>query len=77
MIYLAVFVSALFAGVAWTMYYKYVEQRAAFLAAWWGSSIVLLGAFTVTQYVDNRWMILAAWAGDFAGTYLTMKFKKS
>jgi len=63
------------ADVFWTLYFIDVEGRRAHHASTWSAMIILVTAFTVTNYVDNQIYILAAFIGAYMGTYLTIKWK--
>lgn len=73
--YLLVFLATALADVAWTMYFIEVERRRKVLAATWSASIVALGTFTVTEYVHNPRLAVAAVAGAFVGTWATLAWK--
>ncbi len=63
------------ADVFWTLYFIDVEGRRAHHASTWSAMIILVTAFTVTNYVDNQIYIFAAFIGAYSGTYLTIKWK--
>lgn len=62
--------------VFWTMYLMAVEERRSLVSGVWATLLYISGAFVVTSYVNNPWMIAAAAAGSFTGTYFTIEYKK-
>ncbi|MBX3618082.1 hypothetical protein [Nitrosomonas sp.] len=64
------------ADVCWTLYFIDVEERRAHAAAFWSAMIILVTAFTVTNYVENKIYIAAAFLGAYVGTYGTIAWKK-
>lgn len=74
MIYALVFLATFIADVAWTMYFKEVAKERALFAASWSALIVLIGGFTVIQYVHAPHILIATVSGSFFGTYATMKW---
>ena len=65
-----------FADVCWTLYFIDVEARKAHAAAFWSAMIILVTAFTVTNYVENAIYITAAFIGAYLGTFGTIIWKK-
>lgn len=76
MTFFLVMAAVALADVFWTLYFIATEQRKAAAAAAWSASIVLLSAYTVTEYVHDRKLVIAAVLGAFIGTYATVRFKK-
>jgi hypothetical protein len=72
--YVLVFIATFLADVAWTMYFKEVAKERAARSAAWSSAIVLLGGYTVIEYVNTPNILWATVTGSFAGTYVTMKW---
>lgn len=64
------------ADVCWTLYFIKIEERKSVEAGVWGSMIYLFSAITVTKYMENQTYIIAAVIGAFAGTYLTVEWKR-
>ena len=64
------------ADVCWTLYFIDVDERRAHAAAFWSAMIILVTAFTVTNYVENKIYIAAAFLGAYLGTYGTIEWKK-
>ena len=50
-----------------------VTARRATQAAAYSAGIVLCGAFAITEYVSDPWLIVPATQGAFLGTYLSVK----
>ncbi|WMJ09732.1 hypothetical protein [Nitrosomonas sp. sh817] len=71
-----IMVAMALADVCWTLYFIDVEERRAHAAAFWSAMIILVTAFTVTNYVENKIYIAAAFLGAYAGTYVTITWKK-
>lgn len=65
------------ADVTWTYYFIEVEARRPAQAGAWSALIILFGAFTAVNYMQDRRLIVAAMIGAFLGTYLTVRYKKS
>ncbi len=63
------------ADVFWTLYFIDVDSRRAHHVSVWSAMIILVTAFTVTNYVDNKIYIAAAFIGAYWGTFLTIKWK--
>ncbi len=61
------------ADVCWTRYFLEVAAKRAVLAGAWSGAIVAFGAVAVVHYVHDPLAILAAVAGSFLGTYVTVK----
>jgi hypothetical protein len=68
-----VFLAVALADVCWTLYFQKVATKAAHASAFWSAAIVALGAFTITEYTQSRWLILAAVLGAYAGTWATVR----
>lgn len=73
--FLLIMVAMAFADVCWTLYFIDVEERKAHPAAFWSAMIILVTAFSVTNYVENKIYIAAAFMGAYIGTYGTLKWK--
>ena len=73
--FLLIMLAMAFADVCWTLYFIDVEERKAHPAAFWSAMIILVTAFSVTNYVENKIYIAAALIGAYIGTYGTLKWK--
>jgi hypothetical protein len=73
--FLLIMVAMALADVCWTLYFIDVEERRAHPAAFWSAMIILVTAFTVTNYVENKIYIAAAFLGAYCGTYVTIRWK--
>lgn len=71
-VFLAMFVT----DVCWTLYLLAVEARKSFIAGVWAMFLYMFGAFVVSSYVADKTLIIAAALGSFAGTYVTIEYKK-
>lgn len=67
-----VFLAVALADVCWTKYMQKVAEKLAHASAFWSAAIIALGAFTVTEYVQDRWLIVAAILGAYVGTWVTL-----
>lgn len=65
------------ADVTWTYYFIEVEARRPAQAGVWSALIILFGAFTAVNYMQDRRLIVAAMIGSFLGTYLTVRYKRN
>lgn len=75
--FFGVLVSVAIADVCWTYYFIKVEERKSIAAGLWSAVIMLLGAFSVENYVHDKSFIIAAVIGAFIGTSLSIHFKKN
>lgn len=73
--FLLIMIAMALADVCWTLYFIDVEERKAHAAALWSAMIILVTAFTVTNYVENEIYITAAFIGAYLGTFITIKWK--
>ena len=71
--WLAVFITAALADVAWASWTMHAGERRAAAAATWGVGIVLLGSVAVRAYVDSAWYLIPTCAGAWVGTYVTVR----
>jgi hypothetical protein len=74
--FLGVTVAMFLADVCWTLYFIKIEERKSVAAGIWAVFIYMFGAFTVTSYMEDRSLIVAAMIGSFLGTYCTIEYKK-
>ncbi len=75
-IFFAVFFATLITDALWALYMIKVTAKAPFLAAFYGSLIHILTAFTVISYTKNYLYLIPLVIGSFVGTYLTVKFAR-
>lgn len=62
---------AMFAtDLCWSWYVAAVRDADALRASAWAVALFLLGAVAILGYTRDRWLLLPASAGAFAGTYL-------
>jgi peptidoglycan biosynthesis protein MviN/MurJ (putative lipid II flippase) len=74
--FLIVMISMILADICWTYYFIKIEERKSISAGIWASLIYIFGAFTVTSYINDKSLIIAAIIGSFVGTSLTVEYKK-
>jgi peptidoglycan biosynthesis protein MviN/MurJ (putative lipid II flippase) len=74
--FLIVMISMILADICWTYYFIKIEERKSISAGIWASLIYIFGAFTVTPYINDKSLIIAAIIGSFVGTSLTVEYKK-
>ena len=71
-----VMVSMILADICWTLYFIKVGEKKEIDAGIWSSLIILFGALSTTEYVNDRTLIFAAMLGAFIGTYAVVFVKK-
>jgi peptidoglycan biosynthesis protein MviN/MurJ (putative lipid II flippase) len=69
-------ISMILADICWAYYFIKIEERKSISAGIWASLIYIFGAFTVTSYINDKTLIIAAIIGSFIGTSLTVEYKK-
>lgn len=74
--FILVFVAMFFADVCWVWYFISIEERKSVLAGLWGAIIYLFSAFTITNYVNDKTLLIPAVIGSFLGTYVVVIYKK-
>ena len=74
--FIGVALTLFLADVCWALYFIKIEERNSLMSGVYGSLIYLFGAFAVTQYTQDRTFIIAAVLGAFAGTYVTVEWKR-
>lgn len=74
--FVLVFLAMAITDICWTFYLISVEERKSVIAGLWAMALFICGAFVVSSYVGNKWLILAAALGSFAGTFATIEYKK-
>lgn len=74
--FLLIVLAMALADICWTLYFIDVDERKPHGASFWSAMIVLVHAFTVTTYVENKVYISAAFIGAYLGTYGTVKWKQ-
>jgi hypothetical protein len=71
--FIGVMLSMFLVDICWTKYFIWVGKKHPINSATWGSLILLFGAFTTINYVEDRTLLLAAIIGGFCGTYYAVK----
>lgn len=74
--FIFVMLAMFFADVCWAYYFIKIEERKSIAAGTWAVLIYMFGAFTVTSYMSDKTLIVAAMIGSFFGTYITIEYKK-
>ena len=74
--FLIVMISMILADICWAYYFIKIEERKSISAGIWASLIYIFGAYTVTSYINDKSLIIAAIIGSFVGTSLTVEYKK-
>jgi len=69
-------ISMFLADICWTYYFIKIEERKSLAAGTWAALIYIFGAFTVTSYIEDKRLIIAAIIGSFLGTWATVEYKK-
>lgn len=69
-----IFFATAASDVLWVFYIRRTSKGKAISAAVFSAMIVLLGGIVVLAYVDNKWYLIPAALGAFAGTIITIKF---
>ena len=69
---LGVFAVVFAADVFWAKYIELIALNSKFKASIYSMFVYLFGAFAITEYVSNKWMIIPAMLGAFTGTYFGM-----
>lgn len=72
----AVFFSMIFVDLAWSVYIRALAKDKVLHAAFYSLFIMLCGAFTSINYIQDHWMLLPAAAGGFVGTLLCKRVEK-
>lgn len=69
MTWLATFAAMFVTDLAWALYVASVKSGSAFAAAGWSVLLFILGAVAVIGYTRDRWLLIPASLGAFAGTF--------
>lgn len=67
-----VFVMMTLGDFCWAKYTKSVAKHKRMVAAAWSAAIVACGSVVVMSYTENHFLLTAAIAGAFCGTYLAL-----
>ena len=70
-------IAMILVDICWAKYFIYVAKHKPFLASAWGSSILLLGAISTINYVNDKTFLIAASLGSFIGTYWAVNREKT
>lgn len=66
----SIMVATCLSDFVWAGYMGSVASGRALVAANWASLVIVLGAFVVVSYVQDKRLILPAAVGAWVGTYL-------
>lgn len=69
MSYFLTFLAMFLTDLAWALYVSAIKANEPLTASLWAVALFVLGAFAVIGYTRNRWLVLPAAVGAFAGTY--------
>jgi hypothetical protein len=72
--WLVTFVAMFATDYAWSLYVAAIKNGLALPASGWAVALFLLGAVTVLGYTKNRWLLIPAALGAFAGTWAGVAF---
>ena len=73
---LLVFAAMFALDLVWVFYTRAAVVKQALLASCWASAIMLLNGMVVLGFVSNKWMLVPAILGAFAGTFAAIKIAK-
>lgn len=68
----AVLLGAFVSDFVWARYIAHIADANKLAAANWGVVVIVLGAFLVLSYVEDRRLILPAAIGAWLGTYFAV-----
>lgn len=73
---LLVFLSTTFTEVLWVFYIRRTTSGKALQAALFSTTLVVVGAYVVISYIENKWYIVPAGLGSFIGTILAVRYDR-
>lgn len=73
--FLSVIIAVAVGDMCWTVYFIKIEERHAIGAATWATILMLVGAYSASNYIQDKTYIVAACIGAFIGTYTTVWWK--
>lgn len=56
----------------WTLYITNAQEHKKWRAAFYSSCIILVGSFSVVEYVNDRRLVIPAAIGAFVGTLIPL-----
>jgi hypothetical protein len=74
--FISVILSVALADICWTYYMIKVGELKAIASGLWSTAIIALGSFTVSEYVQDKSLVIAACIGSFIGTTGSVMWKK-
>jgi hypothetical protein len=72
--YILVFFTMIAVDYFWGVYIKAMANHQAMKASIFSAFIMLSGAFTAINYIENHWMLIPAALGGAIGTYISAKY---
>ncbi len=69
-----IFLATSLSDILWVFYIRRTSEGKAFSAGLFSALIVVIGAFVIVSYVDNKFYLIPAALGAFIGTIITIKF---
>lgn len=74
--FVLVFFCVLIADVCWAMYFDKIAKGQSVWAGMWGAAVIICSAVTVTEYIHDHTLIIAAAIGGCVGTIITVEYNK-
>jgi uncharacterized membrane protein YfcA len=74
--WITTFIALMLMDICWVLCVRNTKDGADVKAASWAVVLFLTGAAGVIAYTANRWLLIPACAGTFAGTYVGVRFSK-
>jgi hypothetical protein len=74
--FFGVIIATILVDICWAYYFIKINEEEPLPASTWASLILVFGAFTTINYVDDRSLLIAAVIGSFIGTYATIWYRK-
>lgn len=74
--FIGVIIATILVDICWAYYFIKINEEDALASSIWGSLILIFGAFTTINYVDDKSLLIAAIIGSFVGTYGTITYRK-
>lgn len=76
MSYVIVFVAMFGLDFVWSYYTRAITNHKALSAALWSVALILFNGAVTHGYVNNLWLLIPAGLGAFAGTYVSVRWRK-
>lgn len=72
--FIGVFFGSLLLDILWVFSVRRTTQGKYFESAIFSSLVTLMAGLIVIEYVDQKWLLIAATLGAFCGNYVTVKW---